>query len=255
MTTRLTFRLLLVTCIFSLAFGVGGNAPRAEHMDVDEMVKFFDDVVFKSTPSNRLLKWTKGPIIRLETLSYSENDYDTPVRVETSKADYEFVAKHIENLSQLTGLQIRLLPRDLGEGGDIVVTIVPWHLVRKTSVNDAPESLLRKLMGPGRCFFVLWPSSENAIVKARIIINSSLEKDHIRHCFLEEITQSFGLPYDSDRVRPSIFNESSRQPRLSIYDEALIHTVYDPSLTIGMPRADVLDRARVVIESQVRQTE
>lgn len=245
----------VAACTVFFVCGASASSPRAEPLDVEEVVNFFDDVALNGESSGRIVKWTKAPIVRLEVLASTENDYDTPVRIETSKADYDFVASHLLNLRQLTGLPVRLLPRDIGEGGDIVITITPWHLVRKTPVNEVPERLLRRLMGPGRCFFVLWPSPGNDIRKAHIVINSKLDKSHINHCFLEEITQSMGLPYDSDRVRPSIFNESSQQPRLSVYDMTLIRTLYDPKLTIDMPRADALVRARPIIQNWIGRPE
>ncbi|MDA8637889.1 DUF2927 domain-containing protein [Rhodospirillales bacterium] len=229
-----------------------GSANEAHPIDLGA---FFEDVALGSKSTGRIIKWTKAPIVRLEVIAPADGNYNASMRIETPLSDYEFVARHIEQLRKLTSLPIRLLPRDIGEGGDIVVTITPWHLAKSTGVAAAPDRLLRRLMGPGRCFFVLWPTSENGIKKAHIIINSKLDEDHIRHCYLEEITQSMGLPYDSDRVRPSIFNEASRERSLSKSDFILIRTLYDPRIRSGMDRTTAKTWASSIIEKEIMRAD
>ncbi len=227
----------------------------ANEANPEDVTAFFEDVALGGKSMGRIVKWTKAPIVRMEVIAPADGNYDEPKRIETPILDYEFVARHIAQLRKMTGLPIRLLPRDIGEGGDIVVTITPWHLARSTGVADAPDRLLRRLMGPGRCFFVLWPTSENGIKKAHIIINSKLDEDHIRHCYLEEITQSLGLPYDSDRVRPSIFNEASRERSLSKSDFILIRTLYDPRIRPGMGRTTAMTWASSIIEKAIMRAD
>ena len=131
-------------------------------------------------------------------------------------------------------MSIRLMPRDIGSGGDIVVTVVPRTAMGQLPFPGVPEKTLERLMGPSRCFFLIWPNPDWSIQKARIVINSFLEEKHINHCFLEELTQSLGLPNDSERLRPSIFNETSMLTELSALDRILIRTVYDPRIDTGM---------------------
>lgn len=236
-----------------LMSGIVFNSAHANEPTSAEISTFFNDVALGNKASGRIVKWTKAPVVRLEVLEPSSDNYDQAKIVETSKSDYEFVQRHIEQLRSLTSLPIRLLPRDIGEGGDIIVTITPWHLVRSTAVAAAPRRLLRKLMGPGRCFFVIWNNEQNSITKAHVIINSKLDINHIKHCFLEEITQSIGLPFDSDRVRPSIFNEASREPSLSETDAILIRTLYDPRIVLGMDYEAVNVWAPAIIERMMQR--
>lgn len=241
----------LIACVCLLIWDTAVSQTHADAADPKAVAAFFDDVALGEKSSGRIVKWLKAPIVRLEAIAPSENNYDEPVRIATPLADYEFVARHIAELRLLTGLPVRLLPRDISLGGDIVVTITPWHLARKTAVSAAPRRLLRRLMGPGRCFFVLWNTPESGIQKAQIIINSKLDKEHVRHCFLEEITQSMGLPFDSNRVRPSIFNEASLEASLSDTDAILIRTLYDPRIMLGMDRMTLNVWAPSIIEKMM----
>lgn len=233
--------------------GAASSDQHAEAPTAADISEFFHDVVLGKAANGHIVKWAQAPVVRLEVLAPSSENYDQAVPAEIPPSDYEFVARHVAHLRELTSLPIRLLPRGLDEGGDIVVTITPWHLVKSTAVAAAPQGLVRRLMGPGRCFFVLWTAPEKGITKAQVIINSKLDKNHINHCFLEEITQSMGLPFDSDRVRPSIFNEASREATLSETDAVLIRTLYDPRLLLGMDGtiADVWSRS-IIERSMMR---
>lgn len=144
------------------------------------------------------------------------------------------------------------MPRDIGVGGDIVITIVPRTLMADVPFPGVPARTLSELLGPGRCFFLIWPGSDWQILKARIVINAILEDDHINHCLLEELTQSLGLPNDSDRLRPSVFNESARLTRLSDLDRILIRTLYDPAISAGMNLGTFRDTAEAVISRNIR---
>lgn len=244
----------LACCVWLSVCAAAVSDARADQASLDDVVAYFNDVALGETSLGHIVKWTRSPIVRLEVIAPSDNNFDEPVAIETPLADYEFVARHIAELRLLTGLPVRLLPRDIGLGGDIIVTITPWHLVRSTSAATAPDDLLRRLMGPGRCFFVLWNTPNLGIEKAYVIINSKLDKDHLRHCFLEEITQSMGLPFDSNRVRPSIFNEASRESSLSKTDAILIRTLYDPRVVLGMDQATVNMWTPAIIEKMMSWT-
>lgn len=246
-------KIVLVFCAVLMLSAAAHSDEHAEAPTAADITEFFHDVVLGKAANGRIVKWTKAPVVRLEAIAPSPENYDQAVRVETPPSDYESVARHVAQLRELTSLPIRLLPRGLGEGGDIVVTLAPWHLVKSTAVAAAPQGLLRRLMGPGRCFFVLWTDPEKGITKAHIVINSKLDKSHINHCILEEITQSMGLPFDSDRVRPSIFNEASREAALSETDAVLIRTLYDPRLLLGMDGTTADVWARSIIERSMMQ--
>lgn len=218
-----------------------------------ELRRFAEDVAIGQKPGAYLVKWTYAPKIRLETLVPGARDTDTgravPVPGKTKVSHYAALGRHVAALSESTGLHLRLMPRDMGSGGDIVISIVPRTIMSQVPFPGVPARTLTQLMGPSRCFFVIWPNPDWTVKSAKIAINSILEDSHITHCLLEELTQSLGLPNDSERIRPSVFNETSMLTELSPVDRILIRTVYDPRIKPGMSLGTFRETAEPVIET------
>lgn len=236
-----------------LPLSAQADAPNS----IEKMRKFFEIVAIGKKPRAKIVKWTKAPAIRLETMMVGPRDATTgravPIPTQTDILYYNFLAGHISELNELTGLNMRLMPRDIGSGGDIVISIAPRVVMSALSIKGAPQALLRDLLGPGRCFFIAWPDREWGLIRARIVINSLLDKKHIKHCFIEELTQAMGLPHDSDMLRPSIFNESSMEPGLSELDHTIIRTLYDPRMIRGSGLGTVREIAADIIQSYSSQ--
>lgn len=53
-------------------------------------------------------------------------------------------------------------------------------------------------------------------------------------CYHEEIAQALGLPNDSPRARPSIFNDDEEFALLTRQDEAVLRMLYNPAFRPGM---------------------
>jgi hypothetical protein len=68
-------------------------------------------------------------------------------------------------------------------------------------------------------------------------------------CLHEELTQGLGLPNDSPRARPSIFNDDEEFALLTDHDELLLRMLYSPELRPGMSP----DEARPIVESLARR--
>ncbi len=68
-------------------------------------------------------------------------------------------------------------------------------------------------------------------------------------CLHEEVAQGLGLPNDSPRARPSVFNDDQEFALLTPMDEALLAMLYDPRLRPGM----TLDQVRPVVEMLARE--
>lgn len=215
--------------------------------DEDDVLRFFDDVVFAGKDSARVVKWSKAPTVRLETLA-RDAESGEPKRVANDPRLYRSLMQTVRSLSDASGLQIRLLPDGIADGGDVVIRLMPVTLFSTLSFDGVPRQVLRQQIGPGRCFFLIWPNRDWGISKARIVINNVLSERHITHCFIEELTQSMGLPNDSDRLRPSVFNESRMLPDLSDLDRTLVGTLYDPSIVPGMTRRAALERVEKMLE-------
>lgn len=57
-------------------------------------------------------------------------------------------------------------------------------------------------------------------------------------CIHEEMAQGLGLPNDSPRARPSIFNDDEEFALLTGMDEAMLRMLYDPALRPGMTETE-----------------
>jgi hypothetical protein len=68
-------------------------------------------------------------------------------------------------------------------------------------------------------------------------------------CLHEELTQGLGLPNDSPRARPSIFNDDEEFALLTDHDELLLRMLYSPELRPGMS----VEEARPIVYSLARR--
>lgn len=68
-------------------------------------------------------------------------------------------------------------------------------------------------------------------------------------CLHEEMTQGLGLPNDSPKARPSIFNDDEEFALLTDQDEMLLRILYSPELRPGMSAAE----ARPIVETLARR--
>lgn len=73
------------------------------------------------------------------------------------------------------------------------------------------------------------------IVRSTAIIVA--DRDFLfRRCLVEEVLQGLGPMNDDDRLRHSVFNDSSRHARFTEFDQALMNIIYHPAIRPGMSR-------------------
>lgn len=72
-------------------------------------------------------------------------------------------------------------------------------------------------------------------------------------CPMEELTQTLGLPNESDLVKPSMFNNRAQPTEMNRTDLILIRTLYDPRLTPGKPRAEAMALAAQIVAAWNRK--
>ena len=116
------------------------------------------------------------------------------------------------------------------------------------SLAKVDRKLLRRLGGQGGCYFLMWSDERSGqIKKAVIVVNSDRLMPRINHCLLEEMTQSLGLPNDTNLPWASIFSDSGRITTLARSDKILIKTLYDPRLRPAMGVDEAMILARKII--------
>ncbi len=232
-------------------------SPRSEAADLPypkTVADHFIAITMGDHDNAKVVKWREPPTIRVETFDAEYRDgalEPTRTRVATSLSHHAAARQVADELSELTGMSIRVLPPEMEEGGHITITLMPLRLMAQVTLPGVSPSLLRRLRGPGRCFFVGWPSFDGGIAKGHVFINSKLEENHIKHCLYEEITQSLGAPHDSRELGESIFNDGYLGAQFGPLDEHLIQILYDPRMPIGAGREEARAIAELV-SGQIR---
>lgn len=81
-------------------------------------------------------------------------------------------------------------------------------------------------------------SRSGVYVRALAVIRAEHPDLMFQGCLHEEIAQGLGLPNDSPRARPSVFNDDQEFALLTPHDELLLRMLYHPSLRPGMTEAE-----------------
>ena len=104
------------------------------------------------------------------------------------------------------------------------------------------QERVRWMVANSTCFANYF-TKKGEIVAAVVVFPSRHPESYHRACAVEEITQILGLPNDSDYVKNSIFNDTSRYFELTEHDRWLLRALYQPEIMPGMARNDALKAA------------
>jgi hypothetical protein len=85
---------------------------------------------------------------------------------------------------------------------------------------------------------VLSESASGIYLRAFAVIRAEHPDLMFRACVNEEIAQGLGLPNDSPRARPSVFNDDQEFALLTPMDALLLRILYNPALRPGMTAAE-----------------
>jgi hypothetical protein len=167
------------------------------------------------------------------------------------EADTARIASYLSRLSRVTGHPIALSET----APNFFV-----HVVSEDEREALGPALAASLPGlgprdiqgitrmPRSTYCLVYATSEGATgvyTRAFAVIRSE-HPDLLRlSCFHEELAQGLGLPNDSGRARPSIFNDDEEFALLTGQDELMLRMLYDPALRPGMTEAE----ARPVVEA------
>ncbi|MCX0431414.1 DUF2927 domain-containing protein [Aeromonas veronii] len=110
--------------------------------------------------------------------------------------------------------------------------------VNRTMGGDPSVGMALK---EGLCLANFATNAKHEISRATIIIpvDYSRAKGRFLDCVVEEFTQVMGLPNDSDKVFPSIFNDNSIDSFLTGLDYVLLKMAYHPALKAGMSSDEI----------------
>jgi hypothetical protein len=208
---------------------------------IDQLVTDFDLIIFHTefgTPMDtKIHKWITPIRIFLDARA-------GPVELERKQLE-----EHVRLLRRLTGLTIEFVSKPT-DGNLMFVFDTHDRLIG--SVNrylGQPIGGWKDLHG-SLCFgmFGVHDAKEINFALIGIPIDQVMSLGKLQDCVIEETTQVLGLPNDSDKVYPSVFNDHSPQTTLTDNDETLVRLLYSPRLQVGMSRAEALKIVRKILE-------
>ncbi|WP_029146742.1 DUF2927 domain-containing protein [Methylophilus sp. 5] len=150
----------------------------------------------------------------------------------------ELTRYHLQHLSKITGHPI-LFARSREEANFIVVFS---HLqLWRNDIALVSGRLTLKPPADAICMFGVTLDAQQAIKRAWVVIPVDHAQEHrsLVSCIVEEITQAMGLPNDSDKVYPSVFNDKTPESLLTGLDALLLKMLYLPAIKPGMRAAQV----------------
>jgi hypothetical protein len=234
---------------------------------VEQVLKHFESVVFGNeyeiegvTGATQIQKWVSP--VRIGVNAMKGEVKPKPgggrelklERVRPSADQIALVRKHLTTLVRMTGVKNEAADKAADKPANLVIRFLPRLAMGQPFVaKDIDPNILAKLGRAGVCYFVTSSIRSGAMFRGLIVVNNELPPDQMDACLLEEMTQAFGLPNDSDIVSPSIFNQKGQLRALSKTDVAIVKTLYDRRLPAGTPRADAMRLARNILAEKLAE--
>jgi len=191
----------------------------------EEIVRLFHDVVFKTesgfgSDGKPVVKWVSP--IQIYVHQFPGAEYLTQLEA------------LMKQLSRLTGLPITRVstPTD----ANLQLHFLPTSIIRER-MKAKNLNCGGKLRGK---------RGEWTITSADVYISTE-SPERTEHCLVEELAQILGLTNDTRLTDMTIFNDQSKRMALSIPDQILIKTLYDPALVPGMSSQQAEPVARLII--------
>ncbi|UCA12886.1 DUF2927 domain-containing protein [Aeromonas enteropelogenes] len=166
----------------------------------------------------------------------------------------EVVRVQAAHLARITGHPITLV----SDNPNLTLIMTDYQRMRswanRTMGGDPSVNMALK---EGLCLANFATNKQHEISRATIIIpvDYSRAKGRFLDCVVEEFTQVMGLPNDSDKVFPSIFNDHSVDSFLTGLDYVLLKLAYHPALKAGMNSEEVRAALPVAIKALRAQGE
>lgn len=209
-----------------------------------QLIQKFEETVFRSdledsgyTPDRLLSKW--GKPIRVNLVGDETKRFREPVE------------RTLRILSGLSGLVIHLQKDESWLPANIDLHITPPDQPPRILADHGLSEKNINLLKNAICVFHVKERQE-LYYHGVISIISTINEKMIRHCLIEEITQSLGLIADTDIVQPSIMSDTIPLiDRLPMNDKIMVRTLYDKRLKPGMTRDEAMPIVRKIIPELV----
>lgn len=102
-------------------------------------------------------------------------------------------------------------------------------------IDESAVSLITDMPRETYCLVIAFARGVDAVYSEAVAVIRAEHPGLTRQaCYHEELTQGLGLASDSDRARPSIFNDDQEYALITAHDLLLLRLHYDPRLGPGM---------------------
>lgn len=160
--------------------------------------------------------------------------------------DHAEVARLANRLAQASGHPISLAPLGTTQGNFHVLVLSeserraagPRLRDLVPGIDEGAVSLITNMPRETFCLVMAFSRDGGAVYSEAVAIVRAEHPDLTRlACYHEELTQGLGLASDSNRARPSIFNDDQEFALLTDQDLMMLRLHYDPRLRPGMTAA------------------
>lgn len=184
--------------------------------------------------------------------------WDQPVnvwidhRVGNEALHTRLVRMHLSHLSTLTGQYIGLVVNEQQANVKVVFTTQgQWMRDIETFIGTTAAEQAQKQNAVCMASFKVNQASEITSAVVVIPVDQAIRNRKLVSCVVEELTQIMGLPNDSEKVFPSIFNDKTPDDLMTGLDGLLLQMLYHPYLASGMKANEViLNMKRILQEWQ-----
>ena len=238
---RILFQLLILS--ISIFSTLNSYAAAFSWQKVSFITQSFHEVALGSEYGKgdyRISKWVKPINI------FVQHD------IGDSHLQNQLVDAHIQHLSSITQLTIKRVSTIAQANLKFFFTdqknLLP--LITKHS-----GSAVAKVNTTKTCIANISLNQKAQVRSAQIYIpvDFAYRKGKLVACIVEELTQILGLPRDSEKVYPSIFNDKSTDDLLTGLDETLIRILYSPKIKAGMTK-NSLSKVLVSVINQLNHS-
>ena len=163
---------------------------------------------------------------------------------------------HLEHLTNITGVEIQQVSKKQNANLLIVFsTESQFEKELQTEFNIKSQKQRGRLSRNSICLANFTTYKNGSINKAVVIIPVDRARAHAKlvSCIVEELTQVMGLPNDSEKVFPSVFNDKSYNDLLSGLDFLLLKMLYHPRVKPGMNKHVLKPVLKKIIEELEEQ--
>ncbi|MCC5991483.1 MAG: DUF2927 domain-containing protein [Rhodobacteraceae bacterium] len=198
----------------------------------DEYSFVGDRLVERASPAP-LRRWEQPVRMRLE--------FGASVPTEMRRQDTRLVRDYATRLGRLTDHPVSLQAAGRTNFHVLVLdeterrAIGPRLRDLVPGIDGVTERVVTELPLGVSCLVLAFSRSGTDVYTDAIAVIRAELPDLSRHaCYYEELAQGLGLPNDSPRLRPSLFNDTAEFAVLTRLDETLLRILYDTRLRPGM---------------------